>query len=354
MPTPIATAVAPVIANQLLGDLTFGKNQRAYQDAQERANQFAREERERAQQYNSLENQFAQMQRVGMNPNLLTGQAFEGTSPMQNQSVAPPQQQPAQFSPEGLSQIGLNKANEKKSSAEAITTEMIRDNLVKTQGAQYEFTVAQKNVSEAQLQNTKKEFEVLDATVENIKQTCINLDAQTQNMRENTAKLRELQGTWRRNADKEFEHIVSEIAVNDAQKAQLLASRDNLLSLAENVREDTLYKRDTHNARVIEQNNQTNRAFWEYKGAKISANNLFTSGKISQWQLGQYESYGELNNVISTVDAGARVVDRLISLSPAERAKRDLKDFVPFSSNSSNPSSAPLPNSFSSGSFMSE
>ena len=63
-----------------------------YNSAQERANEFAREERIAAQNYNSLDNQFAQMQRLGMNPNLLQGQDFLSTQPVQNQSVSPPSQ----------------------------------------------------------------------------------------------------------------------------------------------------------------------------------------------------------------------------------------------------------------------
>ena len=67
----IWTTLIPTVLNGSMQMLQNTQNKQAYFAAQERANQFAREERIAAQNYNSLENQFAQMQRVGMNPNLL-------------------------------------------------------------------------------------------------------------------------------------------------------------------------------------------------------------------------------------------------------------------------------------------
>lgn len=341
MPIPIGAAIAaaaiPSVVNGLSSIFTNKSNQDNYVAAQERANQFAREERLATQRYNSLENQYAQMANVGMNPNLLTGQSFEASSPMPNQSVAPPLNQAPAVPAEPLTQAALNLANKGKTEAETITIDAIRDNLVKTQGAEYEFKVAQKNVEEATLKNTQKQFEVLETTRQNLVQSIIESDARTQNIREDTAKLRELKGTWRREADKNFERIVSEIATNKAQAAQLLASRVQLIALAEQARENTSFLRDTHDSRVKQQNYTTNKVYWDALGAKITSDNLTTAGKISQWQLGQYETYGDLNNTLDLVNGGLQVVDKLIQLHPATQLKKDVQNMIPFA-NGADPS----------------
>lgn len=102
-------------------------NQSAYRDAQERANEFAREERIAAQNYNSLENQFAQMQRVGMNPNLLQGQDFLSTTPVSNQSVNPPQGIAPQMPVDSLGQSKLASSQAKNVDAQTITEDLLRD-----------------------------------------------------------------------------------------------------------------------------------------------------------------------------------------------------------------------------------
>ena len=102
-------------------------NQTAYRDAQQRANEFAREERIAAQNYNSLENQFAQMQRVGMNPNLLQGQDFLSTTPVGNQSVNPPQGIAPQMPVDSLAQSKLATSQSKNIDAQTITEDLLRD-----------------------------------------------------------------------------------------------------------------------------------------------------------------------------------------------------------------------------------
>lgn len=333
----VLSAAIPSVVNGISQMKTNADNQENYIAAQSRANEFAKSERLAAQKYNSLESQFAQMANVGMNPNLLTGQSFEPTSAVPNQSVAPPLNQPIQLPSETLTQAALNKANERKANEEAITTDAIRDNLVKTQGAEYEFKVKEKEAKEQDIVNAKKQFEVLETTRLNIVQSMIESDARTQNIREETAKLRELKGTWRRDADKNFERIVSEIATNKAQAAELMAAKAQLIALAEQLREDTSFKRDTHDARVKQQNNTTNKVFWDAQGAHITADNLRTQGQISQWQLGQYETYGDLNATLGLVNGGLQVVDKLIQLHPATQLKNDIKDVVPFA-HGSNPS----------------
>ena len=71
--------MVPTVFNAGMQMFQNNTNYQRYLEAQERANQFARDERIAAQNYNSLENQYSQMQRVGMNPNLLQGQDFLST-----------------------------------------------------------------------------------------------------------------------------------------------------------------------------------------------------------------------------------------------------------------------------------
>lgn len=121
------TTLIPTFFNTGMQLLQNNANSSQYRDAQERANQFAREERIAAQNYNSLENQFAQMQRVGMNPNLLQGQDFLSTSPVSNQSVNPPQGIAPQMPIDSLSQSKLANSQSRNIDAQTITEDLLRD-----------------------------------------------------------------------------------------------------------------------------------------------------------------------------------------------------------------------------------
>ena len=123
----ILTTLIPTVLNGAMQMSQNNRNKQTYFDAQERANQFAREERIAAQNYNSLENQFAQMQRVGMNPNLLQGQDFLSTSPVSNQSVNPPQGIAPQMPVDSLSQSKLANSQQKNIDAQTITEDLLRD-----------------------------------------------------------------------------------------------------------------------------------------------------------------------------------------------------------------------------------
>lgn len=311
---PFFESVVPTIVNGMSQLLINEQNQQNYRDAQERANDFAKREREMAQQYNSLENQYAQMANVGLNPNLMNGQMFQATSPVSNQSVAPPQEIAPQMPVDTLAQSKVAQAQSQNLNANTITTDMIRDNLVKTQGAEYEFKVAQKNTEEQTLKNAQKQFEVLDTTRDNLIQSIIESDARTQNIRENTSQLRELRGTWRKKAEAEINLIIEQRVTEKSKQAELKASASHLIAVADNIKWNSKFQETTFDARVKQQNSQTNEAYWSYQGARISANNLRTQGSISQWQLGQYETYGELNNVISTCNGALQVIDGLVSL----------------------------------------
>ena len=123
----LETTLIPTVFN---GGMQLFQNQQNYENylaAQERANQFAREERIAAQNYNSLENQFAQMQRVGMNPNLLQGQDFLSTSPVSNQSVNPPQGIAPQMPVDSFSQSKLANSQSRNIDAQTITEDLFRD-----------------------------------------------------------------------------------------------------------------------------------------------------------------------------------------------------------------------------------
>lgn len=121
------TTLIPTFFNAGMQLLQNSANSSQYRNAQERANQFAREERIAAQNYNSLENQFAQMQRVGMNPNLLQGQDFLSTSPVANQSVNPPQGIAPQMPVDSLSQSKLADSQKRNIDAQTITEDLLRD-----------------------------------------------------------------------------------------------------------------------------------------------------------------------------------------------------------------------------------
>lgn len=124
---PLTTTMVPTVFNGAMQMFQNNQNYKHYLEAQERANQFAREERIAAQNYNSLENQFAQMQRVGMNPNLLQGQDFLSTSPVSNQSVNPPQGIAPQMPVDSLSQSKLTDSQKRNIDAQTITEDLFRD-----------------------------------------------------------------------------------------------------------------------------------------------------------------------------------------------------------------------------------
>lgn len=123
----LLTTLAPTVLNGGMQLFQNNQNYKNYLAAQERANQFAREERIAAQNYNSLENQFAQMQRVGMNPNLLQGQDFLSTSPVSNQSVNPPQGIAPQMPVDSLSQSQMAESQKRFIDAQRITEDLMRD-----------------------------------------------------------------------------------------------------------------------------------------------------------------------------------------------------------------------------------
>lgn len=125
--TIMLTTFIPTLFNAGMQLLHNSANSSQYRDAQQRANDFAREERIAAQQYNSLENQYAQMQRVGMNPNLLQGQDFLSTSPVSNQSVNPPQGIAPQMPVDSLSQSKLANSQSRNIDAQTITEDLLRD-----------------------------------------------------------------------------------------------------------------------------------------------------------------------------------------------------------------------------------
>ena len=124
---PLITTMVPTVFNAGMQMFQNNTNYRRYLEAQERANQFAREERIAAQNYNSLENQYAQMQRVGMNPNLLQGQDFLSTQPVTNQPVNPSQGIAPQMPVDSIAQSELASSQAKNIDAQTITEDLLRD-----------------------------------------------------------------------------------------------------------------------------------------------------------------------------------------------------------------------------------
>lgn len=344
MPFPVGAALAaaaiPSVVNGFSQLFTNKSNLKNYNAAQERANAFARSERIAAQNYNSLENQFGQMARVGMNPNLLTGQSFVASSPVPNQSVSPPLNTAPAMPAETLSQAALNSSSAQSQHEQAITTKELRAGLIKQQNAELAFTVANTDNAKAQLPAIQKQTDLMQTTINQMIQSIIESDARTQNTREDTARMRELRGTWKREADAKFNNIVSSTAVNSAQRQMLLANKEQILALAEQLR----FQNDINNAT---RNSQILFKLGERTEQKVRIQNAITSGNMLRFQFGQMKTYSEFERVLGDVSSSLNVVNQLIELSPYERAKKDLKDLLPFSTSS--PSTEPLPNPYNSG-----
>lgn len=340
----LATAAIPSVVNGISQLFTNKSNQRNYEAAQERANAFARSERLQTQAYNSLENQFGQMARVGMNPNLLTGQSFVASSPMSNQPVSPPLNTAPTMPSETLSQAAFNSASAENQRESAVTTKELRSGLIRQQNAEYDFTVANTANTRASLPAIQKQTDLIDTTINDMVQRIIESDARTQNIREDTARMRELRGTWRRDADAKFNNIVSSTAVNGAQRQMLLANKQQILALAEQLR----FQNDINNAT---RNSQILFKLGERTEQKVRIQNAITSGNMLRFQFGQMKTYSEFERVLGDVSSTLNVVNQLIELSPYERAKKDLKDLLPFSNSS--PSTEPLQTPYGSGGFSS-
>lgn len=340
----LATAAIPSVVNGVSQLFTNKSNLQNYNSAQGRANQFARQERLATQAYNSLENQFGQMARVGMNPNLLTGLAFQSSSPVSNQPVSPPQNVAPQLPSESLSQAALNAASAQNQHENAVTVRDMRGGYIRQQNADYEFTVANTSNTRAMLPNIQKQTEQIQAEIDRIIQSTIESDARTQNVREETGKLREQKGTWKRLAEKQIDELISRISVNGAQRSMLMANREQLLQLAEQIRWSNKLTGRTFPALV-------SLKYGERDEQRVRINTSNLNNKFFSFKLGLLQNYGELDKALQTGSAALQVVNQLIELSPYERAKKDIKDFLPFSNNS--PSTAPLDNNFGSGGFES-
>lgn len=340
----LASAAVPSLVNGVSQIFTNKSNQNNYNAAQDRANAFARSERIATQNYNSLENQFGQMARVGMNPNLLTGQSFVASSPVPNQSVSPPLNTAPAMPAETLTQAALNSASAENQRETAITTRDLRAGQIKQQNAELNFTVANTENAKAQLPSIQKQVDVIETTLADMRQRVIESDARTQNVREDTAKMRELRGTWRRQAEKQIDEIISRISVNAAQRSQLMANREHILALAEGVKFQNKLNEDTRSTLV-------DLRLGERKEQKVRITAGMLNNSFTRFQLGNYKNYGELEKILGVTSSALQVANQLLDLTPAERIKKDLKDFLPFSNNS--PSTEPLQTPYGSGGFSS-
>lgn len=347
----IAASAVPSVVNGISSFLTNKSNQSNYNAAQERANAFARHERQMSQAYNSLENQYAQMARVGMNPNLLSGQSFQATSPVNNQPVSPPLNVAPQMPSETISQAALNSASARNQNENAISVRDLRAGYIRQQDADYEFVVANTARARAELPSIQKQVDVINATLDQMsqniaesKQRVLESDARTQNTREETAKLREQKGTWKRLADAQYNDLVSKVAVNSAQRSFLLANKDNIIQLTEQLKFQNRVNEATYPAIVKLKFGEIGE-----QSVRVTAGDL--QNGIMRFNLGQMQNYGEIRNVMGLLSTGLQLSNQLLELTPYERAKKDLKDFLPFSNNS--PSIQSLPNAYGSGGFSS-
>lgn len=350
-------AIAP---NLVSGVANFGSslitnyfNRKAAASAQQKANEFAQAERMAAQRYNSLENQFAQMSHVGMNPNLLTGESFNTSQPVGNQPFSTPEMQTPQFPLETTSQAVKNLAEGKKSNAEALTIDELRDGQKKYQDAQITWTIADKDLKEAQTNEANKRMEMIPTQIESLKQTILESDARTQNIREDTAKMRASKDLWRKMAEKQYDALVKDIAKTDAERQFFIAQKGYYLTQAENVKFNTEMNRRQFPLLLKS-------AYWDNEAKQYRASqeqvrlNIFkTQNALSQLELGNYETFGSFERGLGVASQGIQLLDQLISISPAERAKKDvISIFGGNSGNSYNSTNYPSVGSpYGSGSF---
>lgn len=294
----IAIAAIPSVINGLSNLFTGKSNQSYYERMQQKANEFAREERQLTQNYNSLENQFAQMANVGMNPNLLTGNAFVASSPMPNQSVSPPQITPPQVPADSLSQTKLAESQSKNLDANTMTEDLLRDNKFAQSFASVRLTDSQEGLNNAlrdmsvsERENLFRKFRNLDASTEQIYANTRLTESQTEFSKAQTASQHIQNSISRafgyRTAEAAYNKICSDIAVNAEQRAFLSANKDLALELVGLRKKENKLFHDTYKDRV-------HMFQFEAEGRKIGLGIQRTTADQLEFDFSQCKTYDDV------------------------------------------------------------
>lgn len=328
-------------ANGILGSNVNDDNRAYYDYAQQKANEFARSERIAAQEYNSPLNQLQLYSRAGMNPNLLTGQQFVPTSAVNNQPVSPPQaQSPWNIQSPISSQDLVN-------SAQSVSTNALRDGMVRLQNAQVDFTIANRHLTEQQAVNLRKDLDRLETSINEMnahirlmgeqglyaRAQRFHTNASEENIRLNTSWMPRLNKST-------INESLSRIGLNHAQ---VTAIYENLPIVREQAR-SLKFQNDLNNANKIFLYRLPKQQYWANE-ASISFQRL-TNGMASIRLQGMKDYYG-VNQAIGVANGIVNVVRGAQEISPYQRAIDNGSKLMPFTSPGS-PSPVPSPIGFNS------
>lgn len=343
----ILEAIVPSIINGLGTLITNKSNQANYQHAQNRANEFAQRERLATQEYNSLPNQFAQMAQVGMNPNLLTGQAFQASSPMQNQSVSPPQNlNPSQLPTEGsITQAQVNQSTKAYQDAQKVTAEQIRDALVKSQWSVVKLNNVVSNLNNQQISNLQKQLNVMDEQIKNIAESTKVYTSNIGLNHANEKYIRQqaivLENTWRANLKK----IIADTQSSWANVRFLQANADNLIELTKGVVFQNELNAATRDYQIGQQK-------WRMYGSMADFLTSYNRNGRITFDLEKQKKYYDIDKGFQYFNSALQVVDGLIKIHPYNQIMNNAKGFIPFGSGGTSPSVGfGSSSSFSSGYF---
>ena len=305
-------AIAPTLLNAGSTLLNNAFNRSYYSRMQDKANAFAVQERLAAQDYNSPANQLRLMQEAGMNPNLLTGTAFEATSPVQNQSVSPPMGEAPQAPAVDVTSARLNEANARKSAEEAVTVDSLREGLVKVQNATFDFVVKQTERIEEEIPAIRKQVDLIAEQCNALQKSASLSDAQAQNVRENTRKTQQEIQAYSKLWRAQYNEIASRISVNSAQREFLLANKDNILALTEGVKFQNDLNNDgrTYLLQGIFNN-------WQEGVARIKL--MRAQEKLFNFELGQQHTFSSLHHSMQLLNEALKAVKAFDDLNPARQ-----------------------------------
>lgn len=318
------------VANGLLGQSINEDNQYNYSLAQEKANAFARSERLAAQAYNSPLHQLQLYSQAGMNPNLLTGQQFVPTSAVNNQAVSPPvAQSPWQINPITAQDFAL--------SAQALTTDALRNGMVKLQNAQVDFTIANRHLTEQQAVNLRKDLDRLQSTIDQMNASIrlmseqgllaraqrFNLNAQEESTRLDTS--------WKPRINRSMlNETASRIGLNHAQ---VTAIYENLPIVREQAR-SLQFQNDLNKANKLYLYRLPKQQYWSNQ-ASISAQRL-QNGMMEIRLQGMKDYYG-VNQALGCANLIFTTINSAYTASPQQRAIDNFSKVMPFTGSSPSP-----------------
>lgn len=309
---PLLELLVPTITNFISQGLINKQNQRNYIDAQNRANQFARSEREMAQQYNSLENQYAQMANVGLNPNLMNGQMFQATLPVSNQSVMPPQEIAPQMPVDSLAQSNLAKSQSQLLDAERFTEDLLRNNKLVMSNATIMNAWAENDKIKAETNFTEEETRNLVRLSNQIDATCKEISART-SLIESQTKGQDISNQYAPSLSRaQYHRLVQDTATSAAQASFLMANKENIEALAFGQRQQNKLFHDTYQNRVhlLQYEDETKKA-----GISIAR----TSRDMFTFKLGQCKTYDDYHQMLELGNSAMDLIKKVQDSNPIER-----------------------------------